>query len=575
MGNSDSFDTGTGELAPRTGEFLAGVLALSRISRVTVALESGHRAGPALQEAAKLTAHAETSVLFDRWRGDPLADLAAALFSAHPDVAPAPGESLAQGLRRLQSRERRSLLVIFDRFDDYLAQPADDPRNAAFDQAFVQMANDDELDVHFLLVQDEAAESLLGRFQDGIPGIGDGCLRMPAGGIGDSRDETPTAAPDAGRASRRDRSFGMLLERLTAIAPGDEAAPGQPREAIPPAPPRPAESGQPPADVEPVQRVQPAGNDTIVNDTLADRAIQDQPASEPEPEPEPQSQWQSQSQSQTSPAPKPEPVITRREPSFSAYREADLAPPAAPEPSAVLPTPADPPARTPEPAAAAPRSKAPMALLAVVLAAAAGFYAYRHQAPAKPEATAAASIASPGKDAAAAREAETAAPQPKPANPAPPLMAAPSMAATAPAPAPASEAPAAAPAAPTASAAPTAPTAPAASGPIAARGTPTVYIHVRSQRERDRLQAMARKLAGQGIKVVDVKVMNKGPSVADVRYFRDEDREAALTVQKALSAAGVPVPRLSRMNGFENSTRPGHFEAWLGSDYTPDPVRRR
>ena len=53
MGNSGNYDTGTGEQAPRTGEFLAGVLALSRISRVTVALESGHGAGPALLAAVR------------------------------------------------------------------------------------------------------------------------------------------------------------------------------------------------------------------------------------------------------------------------------------------------------------------------------------------------------------------------------------------------------------------------------------------------------------------------------------------------------------------------------------------
>ena len=102
---------------------------------------------------------------------------------------------------------------------------------------------------------------------------------------------------------------------------------------------------------------------------------------------------------------------------------------------------------------------------------------------------------------------------------------------------------------------------------------PTVYVHVRSQRERDRLQTLARTLAAHGIRVVDVKVINKGPNVADLRYFRDEDKDTALTVQKAMVSAGVPVPRLSRMNGFEGSTRPGHFEAWLGGDRLPEPAR--
>ena len=572
MGNSDSFDTGTGELAPRTGEFLAGVLALSRISRVTVALESGHRAGPALQAAAKLTAHAETSVLFDRWRGDPLADLAAALFSAHPDVAPAPGESLAQGLRRLQSRERRSLLVIFDRFDDYLAQPADDPRNAAFDQAFVQMANDDELDVHFLLVQDEAAESLLGRFQDGIPGIGDGCLRMPAGGIGDSRDETPTAAPapDAGRASRRDRSFGMLLERLTAIAPGDEAAPGQTREAIPPAPPRPAESGQPPADVEPVQRVQPAGNDTIVNDTLADRAIQDQPASDRTGTAVAMAiavadVAGSRARTRHHQARAIVPGIPGSRPraagsAGAVCRAADAGRPASPDPGAGRSRAAQ---QGPDGAAGrrAGGSRRFLRLPAPGAGQTGSYGSGKHRQPgqgcrsrkgsgnrrtpaeagepcAAVNGGAVDGCNSTGSGAesragirSASRRART-----------PPLQRPPH------------------------------PPHPARSRPAAHPPCISTCAASASATGSRQWRASWRDRASR---CVDVKVMNKGPSVADVRYFRDEDREAALTVQKALSAAGVPVPRLSRMNGFENSTRPGHFEAWLGSDYTPDPVRRR
>ena len=69
--------------------------------------------------------------------------------------------------------------------------------------------------------------------------------------------------------------------------------------------------------------------------------------------------------------------------------------------------------------------------------------------------------------------------------------------------------------------------------------------------------------------------MSRGPSVADLRYFHNEDRDTALTVQKAMVAAGVPVPKLRWMNGYENSTRPGHFEAWLGDDTAPEPVQRR
>ena len=538
MGNSGNLDTGTGELAPRTGEFLAGVLALSRISRVTVALESGHGAGPALLAAARMTAHAETCLLFDQWHGDPMADLATALLHDHPDLAAAADGNLAQGLRTLQLRQGHSFLVIFDRFDEYLAQSASQPHSAAFDRAFVQMANDADLDVHFLLVLDEAAEPLLGRFQAAIPGIGDGCLRMPAGAMADGQADAP--APEAGRASRRDRSFGMLLERLTTIAPVDEAAAGQPR-AIAAAPEAPqADLAQPPHHRAPDQEIPPAFGSHPVNDIRPvsdDAPLHEARRAEPEP-------FIAVPTAYAAPAPEagPEATVTRPAP---------------------LPT--DAPARgNVLPAQPRRRARALVVLLAAVLAVGAGFYAYRQQAPlsasSKPAAGAPAAEPAAGPTVAAAPSNASAEPQPPTA--APPLLAAPALAA-------------AAPAAPAGPAAPAVTAAPGAASPAPTRASPTVYVHVRSQRERERLQSLVRTLAEQGVRIVDVKVMATGPSVADLRYFRDEDRETALAVQKAMVSAGVEVPKLSRMNGYETSTRPGHFEAWLGDSNTPEPVQRR
>jgi hypothetical protein len=548
MGKSGSFDIGTGELAPRMNEFLAGVLALSRISRVTVALESGHGAGPALLAAARLSAHGETSVLFDDWEADPLAGLAAALFHDQPELATASGENLTHGLRQLQARERLSLLLILDRFDAYLAQPADQAHIAAFDRAFVQMANDSELDVHLLLVLDEAAESMLGRYQSDIPGLGDGCLRMPSGGLGDSADEAP--APEAVRASRRDRSFGMLLERLTAIAPVEEGAPGRPtavahevdaRDARPLAPDAAVEPDRPAADLEPAQGRLPNADDPVLDETLPAR--REPVFAMPDPEPVP--------------VPVMQPAADDTVPAAMAD---------APRP------PADAPARESLPRETPPRrNTALIAVMALVLAIGAGWYAYQQQQPSGATGTSVTAATTPSTAGAAiaiapAAPAAPAAPPanaPQQSNPAPALMAAPTLAAAAPVSKPA---------------APTTPATPAVPAPANTASNSTaqaVHVHVRSQRERDRIQSLARTLAGQGVRVVDVKVMNTGPSVADLRYFRDEDKAAAMAVQKAMVSAGVPVPRLSRMNGYENSTRPGYFEAWLGGDQAEEAARRR
>jgi hypothetical protein len=118
-------------------------------------------------------------------------------------------------------------------------------------------------------------------------------------------------------------------------------------------------------------------------------------------------------------------------------------------------------------------------------------------------------------------------------------------------------------------------TASASTPAAAAPSTPAVvYVHVRDARERDQVQAQRRARGAKGIRLMEVKVTSKGPSVADLRYFHDEDRDEALAVQKALLAAGVPVGRLSRMNGFEGSTRRRQYEAWLAGAAQPAAARR-
>ena len=526
MGKSGTFDTETGELASQAGEFLAGVLALTRISRVTVALESGHGAGAALLSAARLTGHAETCLLFDAWEDDPLARLTAAVLDTGPETTTATGLTVAQLLHEMQTRRRQSFLIIFDHFERYLTQGANSMAASTFDRAFVQMATDSQLDLHLLLVLDESAEQGLERYQDAIPGLGDGCLRMPAG-------SPATSMPAASQAARRDRSFGMLLERLTAIAPAEDASAHQ-------------------------QQQQPA--QAFDDDTSIDRSInasfnQPLPFEELQPHqadvpPEPALEEPRITEVFRTDAPRPAPAIPEapavEASHLSAWEpEEKTAVNVAAEPVTPIMSSAS---TTPAPVAEPRRTGKPLAvMLAAVLAIGAGIYAYRHQ----PSVTAAAPVAA-DKPVTAAEATPPSAPQPA-ASPAPPLMSAPALAEAA----PAKDVPAAS---------------SAAASP--ARPTPVVHVHVRSQRDRDRLQALTSKLAAQGIRVLDVKVMSKGPSVADLRYFRDEDREEALAVQKAFNAAGVPVPKLSRMNGFENITRPHQFEAWLNDDGKPEPNRR-
>jgi len=569
MTKSGTFGDDADAMASQHGEFLAGVLAMARISRLTVALESGTDAGSALLEAARLTGHAETCLLFEDWEDAPLAALLASATQATADDGaaslPDTGNE-AQALRQLfhqaQARRRRSFLLILNRMERLLARPTHDPHYQAFEQALVALADDRELDLHLLLVMDESAEFLLTRLEQRMPGIGDGCLRIPAAGhpmpnaqaSPAQRPELPgQGAAAATRNASRDRSFGMLLERLTAKQPLEQAEDGE----QPMHPRRPGEThadlhgndaGAIPADAT---TPQPAADDAVAHPLPPARAASPavaQMTQAPHPQrqeaPEPQGRAVRQEESE------------QDEPTMHATSGHATATPtmAVPDARGMADMPG---ARATAPAR---RRRAWPLLLGLLLAAGAGMLAWQGlpvsgsgssgPTPAATQATAPAATA-----------------QPRPAPVADDKIALASQSAAPAAPAPSEPSSASPQAAKPASA--------AAPEKAASAATPAVvYVHVRDARERDQVQAQRRALGEQGIRLMEVKVTSKGPSVADLRYFHDEDRDEALAVQKALLAAGVPVGRLSRLNGFEGSTRRRQYEAWLAGPVEPAPARR-
>lgn len=526
MANSDTFGDDADAIASQHGEFLAGVLAMARISRVTVALESGADAGPALLAAARMTGHAETCLLFEDWEERPLAALAAAAHAAaggESGALPDAGndaDALRDALRQAQARGRRSFLLILNRFERLLARPTHDPHYRAFEQALVALAAERELDLHLLLVMDESAEFLLVRLEHAMPGIGDGCLRIPAPGQAAASAVAMPAPPPrpvsaAGNGAARDRSFGMLLERLTAKAP----LPAEPHEQDSPAEPAAAQPWQEPEPAAALGRIDaaPADAEPAAIATLGESG--DAPS-----------------------APLPASAVHTPAGETALHDGHHRAP--VPHSMLAPSVPVAPAAPPPAARAAAPvKRRRPWAMaLALLLAVGAGMLVWRQQPlPDRP----AAKVATPA-DAAVT-------PAPAPAAPV-------ALASSAALSEPGSASPAAKPADAIAASKPAA-TSPAA---MPAQAAPAVvYVHVRDAREREQIEAQRRALGAQNIRLMDVKIMSKGPSIADLRYFHDEDREEALAVQKALMAAGVPVARLSRMNGFESSTRRRHYEAWL------------
>ena len=536
MTKSGTFGDDADAMASQHGEFLAGVLAMARISRVTVALENGTDAGPALLEAARLTGHAETCLLFEDWEQEPLPALLSAAARAIPDHVPTAlpsagdaGQALRQLLHQAQNRRRCSFLLILNRLERLLARPTHDPHYQAVEQALVSLAEDRELDLHLLLVMDESAEFLLTRLEHRMPGIGDGCLRIPA-----SSQDLPAPGPaTTSGGTNRDRSFGMLLERLTAKAPFEQAGQALQRHE-----PDQAHAGTDGSDAgfASAAPTPPAEEDSV--------AAQPQPVAFTAADETPDAP--------DAPDRDKHAALEGRDSQADGQQDSHAAHPSSPLAAS----------------AAQPGRRRPWALaLALLVAAGAGLLVWQGLPVTDSGSSAATGPAAP---AAATQTQFGPAPGVKVADapqPVAPVALAPS----------GSLADAPKPSVPDRPAGASAPDN-TASGPASSAAAPatpaSVYVHVRDAREREQVQAQRRALGTQGIRLMEVKIMSKGPSVADLRYFHDEDREEALAVQKALLAAGVPVARLSRMNGFEGSTRRRHYEAWLPGPGQPGPARR-
>jgi hypothetical protein len=110
-----------------------------------------------------------------------------------------------------------------------------------------------------------------------------------------------------------------------------------------------------------------------------------------------------------------------------------------------------------------------------------------------------------------------------------------------------------------------------------ARTIPGVYFHVGSEVDRQRVSAMAAALRQQGMELVGIKIVRNGPSKPDIRYFRDDEREEALRVQKALLSIGIPVQRIKHIGGMEDRATPRLYEVWImpGSGEGKRPPRVR
>jgi hypothetical protein len=504
---------------------------LVRLSRVTLLFaEAGSDKSavvrssvmPLLQEDGAGTPK-EVAVLLDWWEKVPLAVLKARIDealarivggAAHAMEDHASADSLCARLAARQQAFDCTFIIIFDRFEEYLAAPAERPDFRDFEAQFVEAVNSRTLRANFLLSLEEDAAPLLGRLRKRIPGLGDAQVRLP------KVKSEPAALAAADPPAWAYQLFGSRAPVHQRDTPGaqisrhDQTTERQPRiasagEPISPIGHRISERHDPVASV-------PTALDAD-NDAAA-RAAEARPGS-----------------------------VSRRASIMMVIMIAVL--------SSVVVLAMR---RFGEPASAPDAASSP-----------------RSSGPAQNEQNAAREgtqtvPARPGDETALRSEAVYATPKDNLGKPidsvASPPAGTPSTGTGPPEARGESEV-----SQPStvdkhvASASPRAQARTSEDRPLAAASEPAaslLYIHVQSEAQRAQAERMIEPLARHGIRVSGIKVVNVGPPVSDLRYFRSADRAEALRINRALDMVGTPAQRLQYMAAAGEASQ-RQYELWL------------
>jgi hypothetical protein len=179
---------------PREQEVRA-LVELVRLSRVTllIAEDGSDKSGvlrsmvmPLLQDHSSGTTK-EIAVWFDWWKKAPLTVLKArideALARVVGDAAYAMEDhpSADHLCARLAARQRAfdcKFVIIFDRFEEYLAALTESDEIREFEAQFVEAVNSPAISANFVLSIDERAAPQLARLREHIPGLGDAQVRL-------------------------------------------------------------------------------------------------------------------------------------------------------------------------------------------------------------------------------------------------------------------------------------------------------------------------------------------------------------------------------------------------------------
>jgi hypothetical protein len=91
---------------------------------------------------------------------------------------------------------------------------------------------------------------------------------------------------------------------------------------------------------------------------------------------------------------------------------------------------------------------------------------------------------------------------------------------------------------------------------------PLVFILFRDESQRRQAERLKRRLAQKGITVSGIRQIERGPQIADLRYFRQVEANEARRVQRALNELGVQT-QIKRIGGYETTATPRQYELWL------------
>jgi hypothetical protein len=136
-----------------------------------------------LLDAAPPSEHSQVCVFFDGWGEQPLQTLLAEIRRAVPVLderasRSEPSKSLPATLARWQHALHATFVIVFDRFEEFLAA-REEPGAAEFENELVRAMNTPELRAHFLIALDEDAAPLLEGLRAKVPGLGDAVIRLP------------------------------------------------------------------------------------------------------------------------------------------------------------------------------------------------------------------------------------------------------------------------------------------------------------------------------------------------------------------------------------------------------------